>query len=65
MKLIENKEPRRLVNFIAEGEYAGMSYIIMLKYGPSLKEMLNKSNYCRFSYKTSIQIGGQLIDSLQ
>ena len=42
-----------------------MSYLIMEKYGPSLKEILAKSIYGRFSQKTSVQIGTQLIDNFK
>lgn len=37
----------------------------MPKYGPSLKMMLRRSRYKRFSIKSSVQIGLQLIDRLQ
>lgn len=35
----------------------GLQYIIMNKYGPSLKSMLRRTKLKRFSIKTAIQIG--------
>ena len=43
----------------------GLQYIIMYKYGPSLKMMLRRTKLKRFSIKTAIQIGIQLIDRLK
>jgi casein kinase 1 len=43
----------------------GIYYIIMERYGPSLKTMLRQSKYERFSIKSAIQIGRQLIDRLE
>lgn len=50
---------------IAHGNLPGnLMYIIMPKYGPSLKQMLRRSRYKRFSIKSSVQIGIQLLDRL-
>ena len=35
----------------------GLMYMIMPKYGPSLKQLLRRSRFRRFSIKTSVQIG--------
>ena len=43
----------------------GHFYIIMEKYGLSLKEMLRHAKTQRFSLKTAVQIGIQLIDRLK
>jgi serine/threonine protein kinase len=37
----------------------------MEKYGPSLQVMLKNSKYGRFTIKTAVQIGAQIIDRLQ
>ncbi len=42
-----------------------LQYIVMNKYGPSLKMMLRRTKSKRFSIKTAIQIGMQLIDRLK
>lgn len=40
-------------------------FIIMRRYGPSIKQMIRRSVYKRFSVKTAIQIGLQLLDRLE
>jgi hypothetical protein len=40
----------------------GLFYIILTKYGPNLKTVLDKVNYKRFTLKTAVQIGLQLLD---
>jgi casein kinase 1 len=42
-----------------------IQYVIMQKYGPSLKLMLRKTKAKRFHIKSAIQIGLQMIDRLQ
>jgi serine/threonine protein kinase len=37
----------------------------MKKYGPSLKAVLRRSKYKRFSIKSTVQIGMQLLDRLE
>lgn len=44
---------------------SGCHYIIMKKYGPDLQKMLDSSRYGRFSVKTTVQVGLQLIDRLE
>ncbi len=39
-----------------------MTYLIMTKYGPNLKHMLRKHKKKRFSIKTSIEIGLQMLE---
>lgn len=39
-------------------------YVIMQKYGPSLKCMLKRSQKKRFRIKSVVQIGMQLLDRL-
>jgi hypothetical protein len=38
-------------------QQSGLLYVIMHKYGPSLKCMLRRSKHKRISVKSSIQIG--------
>jgi serine/threonine protein kinase len=40
-------------------------FIILRRYGPSIKQMIRRSVYKRFSVKTAIQIGLQLLDRLE
>jgi hypothetical protein len=49
---------------VAVGSYDDLQYIVMEKYGPSVKHMIKKSKYDRFTQKTAVQIGLQLVDSL-
>lgn len=42
-----------------------IQYVIMQKYGPSLKQMLRRTKTKRFHIKTAIQIGLQMIDRLE
>jgi serine/threonine protein kinase len=50
---------------ITHGSANGHFYIIMMNYGQNLKQMLRASKYSRFSLKTAVQIGIQLIDRLE
>lgn len=45
--------------------YEGFKYFIMVKYGPNLKQMLRKCKAKRFSIKTALQIGMQIVERLQ
>jgi hypothetical protein len=40
----------------------GLSYIILNRYGPNLRAVLAKMKYERFTIKTAVQIGLQIID---
>ena len=51
---------------LADGKSSdGLQYLIMTKFGPTLRQMLLKSKFQRFTVKTSVQIGLQLIDNLE
>lgn len=52
---IKSKEYDGFSTILAHGMIdQGLSYIIMKKYGPSLKVMLRRSKFKRFSIKTAI-----------
>lgn len=63
---IHQAQYKGFANMITNGKTDdNLQYIVMNKYGPSLKMMLRRTKSKRFSIKTAIQIGMQLIDRLQ
>jgi serine/threonine protein kinase len=54
-----------MCELITYGSANGHFYVIMAKYGKNLRQMMRESKYNRFSLKTAVQIGLQLIDQLE
>lgn len=50
---------------VTSGIAEGITFIIMEKNGPNLKSMLRKCKTKRFSIKTALQIGIQMVDRLK